>query len=115
MDETATQVLRRISPAWGWARENFKLPALVTIGGLLVSSGGWIFWQRSDIEALKKRDPTAHLERIEAQLSEVLQTQSAMKQQLADFGQRIDRQDQKWLRVEEAAEIRIPRKRGDFR
>jgi hypothetical protein len=115
VSESPTAVLERLAPGWAWLRENFKLPAVVAIGGLVLSSGAWIYSQRTDIESLQKRDPTAHLERIEGQLSEVLQTQSAMKEQLTEFGRRIDSQDHKWERVEEAAEIRVPRKRGGFR
>lgn len=107
-DGGATGILKRQAPLWWWLRENFKLPAIGTLAGCIVTAGVWIGSQHADLQQLKKQGPA--LERIEAQLSEVLQSQSAMKQQLADFGERIDRQDQKWARVEDAAEIRVPRR-----
>lgn len=110
--ETAvTSLLKRYDPLWWWLRENFKLPSIITIAGCLLTSAAWLYTQHTDLTLQQKRDPEPHLQVIEAQLSEVLQAQSAMKQQLADFGQRIDRQDQKWQRAEEAAEIRIPGRR----
>jgi hypothetical protein len=110
-DPGATGILKRKAPLWWWLRENFKLPAIGAIAGCIVSAGAWIWSQHADLEQLKGReDPKPALERIDAKLSEVLQAQSGMKEQLADFGKRIDRQDQKWARVEDAADIRIPRR-----
>jgi hypothetical protein len=115
-DPGATGILKRQAPLWWWLRENFKLPALGAIAGCILSAGAWLWSQHVDLEQLKNRDdPKPALARIEAQLSEVLQAQSAMKQQLADFGERIDRQDQKWARVEDAAEIRVPRRHQSVR
>jgi hypothetical protein len=110
-----TRRLRKLDPTWWWLRAHFPLPSLATIGGVFVTAGLWIWSQHADLQDLKKHDPTPALAQISTQLSAVLETQAAMKQQLADFGRRIDEQDHKWERVEEAAEIRIPRKRGGFR
>ncbi len=111
MGESLTALLKATDPVWWWLRENFKLPSLVAIAGCLVSSAGWIFSQHLDLRLLKEHDPGPKLEQIAGQLSQVLQAQSAMQQRLEDFGQRIDRQDQKWQRVEEAAEMPIPGRR----
>lgn len=110
-----TRRLRQLDPAWWWLRAHFPLPSIGAIGGILVSAGLWIWSQHADLQDLKKHDPAPALAQIDTKLSAVLETQAAMKQALTDFGRRIDQQDQKWQRVEEAAEIRIPRKRGEFR
>jgi hypothetical protein len=110
-----TRRLRKLDPSWWWLRAHFPLPSLATIAGVLLSAGLWIWTQHADLQDLKKHDPAPALAQIDAKLSTVLETQAAMKQQLADFGQRLDQQDLKWARVEDAAEIRIPRRRGGFR
>jgi hypothetical protein len=105
-----TGALRRIDPVWWWLRENFRLPSLVAIAGCVVTSAAWIYSQHLDLEQLKKHDPSAKLEEIAGQLSAVLQAQSAMQQRLEDFGDRIDRQEARWDRVDQVAEA-TPHKR----
>lgn len=112
--ETATTVLRQLAPGWAWVRQNFTLPAMLAIGALVASSTSWIWAQHVSLTRLEAReDPKPHLERIEARLGQILEKQAAMGQQLADFGRRVDEQQHKWDRVEEVAEIRIPRRRGE--
>ena len=106
-----TRRLRKLDPTWWWLRAHFPLPSLATIAGVLAAAGLWIWSQHADLEDLKKHDPAPALAQISTQLAAVLETQAAMKQQLADFGRRIDQQDEKWARVEDAAEIRVPRRR----
>ena len=111
-----TRRLRQLDPTWWWLRAHFPLPSLATIAGVLLGASAWIFDQHLDLQQLKAReDPKPRLERIEGKLGELLEAEAGMKEQLIDFGRRIDQQDQKWQRVEQAAEIRIPRKRGGFR
>jgi len=111
LDASATAVLKRYAPGWAWLRENFKLPAILTLAGVFVAAGSWIWSQHAALERLEGReDPQPHLERIEAKLGTILEAQAAMHQQLADFGRRIDEQQRKWDRVEEVAESRIPRR-----
>lgn len=99
-----TGVLRRVDPVWWWLRENFRLPSLVAIAGCVVTSAAWIYSQHLDLDQLKKHDPGPKLEEIAGQLSAVLQAQSAMVQRLQDFGDRIDRQEARWDRVDQVAE-----------
>jgi hypothetical protein len=101
---TATAVLQKLAPGWGWLRENFKLPPVLAIAGLLVSSGAWIYSQHTDIQSLKKRDPKPQLDRIESQLSQILQQQAGMRVDLANQAQRIARQEAQWDRVTQVAE-----------
>jgi hypothetical protein len=98
-----TGVLRRVDPVWWWLRENFRLPSLVAIAGCLLTSAAWIYSQHMDLEQLKKHDPGPQLAAIATQLSAVLQAQSAMQQRLEDFGERIDRQEARWDRVDQIA------------
>jgi hypothetical protein len=107
---SVTGVLKRKDPVWWWLRENFRLPSLVAIAGCLVTSAAWIYSQHLDLDQLKKHDPGPKLEEIAGQLSAVLQAQSAMQQRLEDFGDRIDRQERRWERVDQVAEA-TPRKR----
>lgn len=110
-DPGATAVLQRIAPGWAWVRENFKLPPVLAITGLVVSSGAWIYSQHLDLQSLKKRDPAVQLDRIERQLSLVLQQQAAMRVDLANQGQRIARQEAQWDRVTQVAETPTRRRR----
>jgi hypothetical protein len=107
---SVTAILKATDPAWWWLRENFRLPSLVAIAGCMVTSAAWIYSQHLDLQQLKKHDPGPKLEEIAGQLSAVLQAQSAMQQRLEDFGERIDRQERRWERVDEVAEA-TPRKR----
>lgn len=52
LDPAASAVFRRVAPAWWWLRENFKWPALVTIAGMLVTSGGFLLSQHLAIVRL---------------------------------------------------------------
>jgi hypothetical protein len=73
---------------------------LLTIVAMLGAAALWIGSQHPDLQQLKSReDPKPHLEKIEGQLSEVLQTQAAMKQQLEDFSRRVDERRRKWNSV----------------
>lgn len=99
-----TAILKATDPAWWWLRENFKLPSLVAITGCLLTSAAWIYSQHLDLDQLKKHDPGPKLEEIAGRLSEVLQAQSAMQQRLEDFGERIDRQERRWERVDQVAD-----------
>lgn len=101
---SVTATLKAADPVWWWLRENFRLPSLVAIAGCLVTSAAWIYSQHLDLEQLKKHDPGPKLEAIAEQLSQVLQAQSAMQQRLEDFGQRIDRQEARWDRVDQVAQ-----------
>lgn len=101
---SVTAVLKAADPLWWWLRENFKLPSVLALVGCLVTAGGWIYTQHQDLEQLKKHDPGPKLEEIAGQLSAVLQAQSAMQQRLEDFGDRIDRQERRWERVDQVAD-----------
>jgi hypothetical protein len=101
---SVTGVLKRVDPVWWWLRENFRLPSLVAIALSIATSAAWIYSQHLDLEQLKKHDPGPKLEEIAGQLSAVLQAQSAMQQRIEDFGERIDRQESRWERVDEVAE-----------
>lgn len=99
-----TAILKATDPAWWWLRENFKLPSLVAIAACVATAAAWIYSQHLDLEQLKKHDPGPKLEEIAGQLSAVLQAESAMKARLEDFGERIDRQEARWERVDQVAE-----------
>ena len=100
---SVTSILRRSDPLWWWLRENFKLPSLLALLACVATSAGWIYTQHLDLRLLKEHDPGPKLQEIAGQLSEVLQAQSGMRQRLEDFGDRIDRQERKWERVEAVA------------
>jgi len=107
--EDTTAALRRLSPGWAWARENFKRPALLTIAALVVGGTFTVLQQRAELLVLKRNQPK--LEKISEQLAQVLQEQAAQRQRMDYLGTELARQGAKWERVEEAADIRIPRRR----
>jgi hypothetical protein len=106
---SVTAILKRSDPLWWWLRENFRLPSLIAIATCVLTATAWIYTQHLDLRLLKEHDPGPKLEEIAGQLSAVLQAQSAMQQRLEDFGQRVDRQEHKWERVEEVAAAPIAR------
>lgn len=108
---SVTAILKATDPAWWWLRENFKLPSVVAIAVCVATAGAWIYTQHLDLEQLKKHDPGPKLEAIAEQLSAVLQAQSAMQQRLEDFGERIDRQEARWDRVDQVAQAEPARSR----
>ncbi|MGH8210659.1 MAG: hypothetical protein ACREU6_13905 [Steroidobacteraceae bacterium] len=105
---SVTGVLKRSDPVWWWLRENFRLPSLIAIATCVLTGAGWVYVQHLDLDQLKQHDPGPKLEAIAGQLSAVMQSQSAMQQRLEDFGERIDRQERKWERVESVAEAPLP-------
>jgi len=48
-DHTATITLRRVAPAWAWARKNFSLASVLTIAGIIATAGGYIISLRTRI------------------------------------------------------------------
>jgi hypothetical protein len=102
-DGSVTSRLRAVDPVWWWVRENFKLPSLLTIAGCVLTAAAWLYMQHVDLVELKKHDPGPKLESIAAQLTAVLQAQSAMQQRLNDFADRIDEQERRWERAEQIA------------
>lgn len=107
---SVTARLKRADPAWWWLRENFKLPAVLTIAGCVLSSGAWLWTQHTDLVELKSHDPGPKLEAIAGELAELLRTQAVMQQRLEDFAQRIDAQERRWEHVEEVADAPPHRK-----
>ena len=92
--ESTTVVLRRLSPAWAWVRDNFKLPALLAIAGIVAGAGSWLWQQQLELAQLKKSmfDPRPRLETLE-------RDQAALRQQLDDLQPRVEQQDENWARV----------------
>jgi len=105
---SVTAILKASDPLWWWLRENFRLPSIVALLTCFATAAGWIYTQHLDLRLLKEHDPRPKLEEIAGQLSAVLQAQSAMQQRLEDFGERIDRQERKWERVEAVAATPLP-------
>jgi hypothetical protein len=107
-DGPLTRRLRRLDPTWWWIRENFKLPSLGAIAGVLATGGVWIWHQHTDLVALEEqlkglatadqvRELAAHVDRL--------------GDQLGDQGDRIERLEVNWDRVTEVAEIPVRRLR----
>lgn len=107
-DPTATAVLQRLAPGWAWARRNFTLPALLTIGAVLATSAAWIGSQHADLVELRGRLKglaTAHqVEEVHGDLARVLE-------QLDDQGHRLERLEAWQDRVTQVAETPTPRRR----
>lgn len=104
MDENPTQNLRRLAPGWAWLRDNFSLPAVVSIAGIVLAAGVGYLEQRADLKAIRRADPTKRLERLEADLKTLLQDHAADRQQLEDLASEVAAQRAQWDRVERVAE-----------
>lgn len=112
-DPGATGILKLRAPLWWWLRENFTLPAVLAIGGILAGSAAWLWAQHTAIRDLKQQvagiaNPGPKLEGLETRVNSLELDRAALKPQLGEFTRRLGEQDQKWARVEDAAEIRVP-------
>lgn len=109
-DSTAT--FRRVAPAWAWLRDNFKLPAVLSIAAVLSTAMVGYLGQRADLKAIRRADPTQRLERLEAKLEQLLEQRAADRQQLADVAAEVEAQREHWDRVQRLAELPpLPRHR----
>jgi len=54
-DGPLTRRLRKLDPTWWWLRENFKLPSVGVIAGLLLGGGGWLLHEHLALEELARR------------------------------------------------------------
>lgn len=102
--ETPTQTFRRLAPGWAWARENFSLPAVLSLAGVVLAAGVGYLEQRSDLKAIRQADPTARLERLEEDVKTLLQQHAADRQQLIDLASDVADQRAHWERVERVAD-----------
>lgn len=108
MEESPTQSLRRLAPGWGWLRENFKLPAVLSIAGVVLAAAVGYLEQRSDLKAIRAADPTQKLERLEADVKTLLEEHAADRQQLEDLAAEVGAQRAQWDRAERVAETAPP-------
>jgi hypothetical protein len=113
---SVTSLLKRADPAWWWIRENFKLPSVLTIAGMLVSGGAWLWTQHSNVRDLEKRvvaikDPTPRFDRLEARTQALELDAAAAKQRAEDFSRRVADQEDEWKIVHQAAAQLVPRGR----
>lgn len=109
--ETPTQTFRRIAPGWAWLRENFSLPAVLSLAGVVLAAGVGYLEQRSDLRAIRAADPTQRLERLESDVKLLLEQRAADRQQLDDLAKEVAAQRAQWDRVEQVAETAPPRMR----
>ena len=113
----ATAILKRTAPAWWWLRKNFTLPAVLAIGGILVGSAKFLWSQHTAIRDLQKAVAAIEaikapdLKPLEARVNTLELSQAALPPRLKEVDRRLSEHDHKWARVEDAAEIRIPRRR----
>lgn len=104
-DQGATAVLRRVAPGWGWLRDNFKLPALLTIAGLVAA--GVVGY----LQVINRPDLAPRITALEASIASIQQSQAAAKQEAEDFNRRVAAQEDEWKIVHQAAAQRVPRGR----
>jgi hypothetical protein len=103
-DPTATATFRRVAPGWAWLRDNFSLPAVLSIAGIVIAAGVGYLEQRADLKAIRNADPTQRLERLEADVKTLLEQHAADRQQLQDLAVEVAAQRAQWDRVEKVAE-----------
>lgn len=107
---SVTAILKRADPVWWWLRENFKLPSLAAIASVIAGSGVWIYNQRADLHALQAQQKTLATSDQVAALQASLE---AIRTQLDDHGDRLDRIERNWDDAGKvAAEIRLRPRRG---
>ncbi len=52
---SVTGLMKFRAPAWWWLRDNFKLPSVLTLLGLVAGSGGFLWHQHTAIVKLEER------------------------------------------------------------
>lgn len=98
-DHTTTATLRRVAPAWAWLRENFKLPAVLTICGVLI---GWAldrFSLSARVTVLEQHWHT--IERVVPDSAAA----AALNQRVDDLDGRIGRIETNWDDARNAAAL----------
>lgn len=106
-DESPTDTLRRIDPFWAWVRSNVSLQVFGSaLAAMAVAVYCWaslkhdVAQLQDDVRALAAKPPPSDRE------SEI----AALKQQVADLKDQVDRHEARWERVDEAAEMRVTRR-----
>lgn len=56
---SVTSLLKRVDPAWWWLRENFKIPSVLTIVGIIGAAGGWLLHEHLVLVKLSERPDLA--------------------------------------------------------
>jgi len=96
-DLGATAVLKRTAPAWWWLRQNFTLPAVLAIAGILAGSAAWLWKQQGVIEELRRRpDLGPQLAGLAARMDADELERAGQRQQLKDQGERTARLEENW-------------------
>jgi hypothetical protein len=96
-----TRRLRRLDPTWWWLRENFKLPSVSALAGVILAAGTWIWQQHSELVELgRKIDKLATSAEVAALDSHV----DVLEAELGDQGDRLSRVEANWDRVQGVAD-----------
>jgi hypothetical protein len=90
---SVTAILKRADPVWWWLRENFKLPSVAAIVSVVAGSVLWIYNQRADLHALQAQQKTLA---TSDQVAAVQSALEAIRTQLNDHGDRLDRLERNW-------------------
>lgn len=96
---TTTVTLRRIAPVWAWLRENFKLPAVLTI---LLIIGGWVvdrFTLSARVTVLEE-----HWHIIERVVPDQAE-HAALKERVDGIDERLGRVEKNWDDASKAADL----------
>lgn len=100
---SATEVLRRVSPAWYWVRQNFTLPAVLTIAGVMVSAAGYIISLRTRVIVLQTE--VTHIVQVAPDRAAL----AAISQRVDDHEQRIARLEGDWDHAGQVGAQPVPR------
>lgn len=106
-DESPTETLKRVDPFWAWVRHNVTVQVAGTaLASMALAVYGWASLKhdvgqlQKDIAALAgKAPPEDHAVEL-----------GQLRQQVADLKEQVERHEERWARVDEAADIRVTRK-----
>lgn len=101
-----TSLLKRADPVWWWLRENFKLPSLAAIAGIVATAGLWLYNQRADLHAMQSQLQTLATSDQVAALDRSL---VGIRADLDDHAGRIDRIE-RYLDQAHAVALERPRR-----
>jgi biotin-(acetyl-CoA carboxylase) ligase len=105
--ESTTAILARRAPFLGWLRTHFTIPAMASIGGILVTVIGTGFNLMNHVEQLERQ-----VERLNATVDALRTrdtTMAAIEQHLKDVDERLREQQERWEWIDQ--NVNLPPRR----
>lgn len=91
------RALQKTRPGWHWLQQNFSLPAVLTIGGIVVAGIGWVISLK--IQVVRLQDKASQLQTEVIHVTKIVPDAAmlaGLRQQVTDHEGRITRIEHDW-------------------